>query len=58
MTTLINTLNAGQRLTELWRTGQLAGLLAQERLADLGFYAIAVGERHIVAWFNGHRFEF
>lgn len=57
MATLIETINAADRLANLWRAGNVAALSAQERLTDLGFYAVVVGERSIVAWLNGHRFE-
>jgi hypothetical protein len=57
MASLIETINAADRVASLWRHGTVAALSAQERLADLGFYAVVVGERAIVAWHNGHRFE-
>ncbi|QKC99220.1 hypothetical protein [Mesorhizobium sp. NZP2298] len=57
MANIIETINSADRIANLWRTGTVAALSAQERLTDLGFYAVDVGERHIVGWFNGHRFE-
>ncbi|TIL38565.1 hypothetical protein [Mesorhizobium sp.] len=57
MATLIDTINQGDRIANLWRGGTVAALAAQERLTELGFYAVVVGERTIVAWLNGHRFE-
>mgnify|MGYP001567219681 CR=1 FL=1 len=57
MATLIETINAADSIANLWRTGTVAALSAQERLADIGFYAVTIGERTIVAWLNGHRFE-
>lgn len=55
--TLILTINAADRIAGLWKQGVVAALSAQERLTELGFYAVVVGERSIVAWHNGHRFE-
>lgn len=57
MTTLIQKLNSADSIANLWRGGFVAALSAQERLIDMGFYAVAVGERTIVAWHNEHRFE-
>lgn len=57
MATLIETINNADRIANLWRGGIVAALSAQERLTDLGFYAVSVGEQSIVAWLNGHRFE-
>lgn len=57
MATLIETINAADRIANLWRTGTVAALSAQERITDLGFYAVSIGERHIIAWINGCRLE-
>ncbi|MBZ9984977.1 hypothetical protein LB521_27975 [Mesorhizobium sp. BR-1-1-8] len=57
MPTLIQKLNSADSIADLWRGGFVAAVSAQERLADLGFYAVVVGERTIVAWLNGCRFE-
>ncbi|ESX78504.1 hypothetical protein [Mesorhizobium sp. LSHC414A00] len=57
MATLIDTINNADRIANLWRGGSLLAVNAQERLTELGFYAVAVGEQSIVAWLNGHRFE-
>lgn len=57
MADLIETINAADRLAALWRGGVVSALSAQERLVDMGFYAVVVGEKTIVAWHNGHRFE-
>lgn len=59
MANLIEAINEADRLAGLWANGEVATLTAQERLVDLGFYAVTVGsgDRTIVAWHNGHRFE-
>lgn len=57
MATLIETINTAGCIANLWRTGITPALSAQERLTDLGFYAVTIGERHIVAWVNGCRLE-
>lgn len=57
MATLIETINNADRVARIWRSGGILAINAQERLTDLGFYAVAVGEQSIVAWLNGHRFE-
>ncbi|RWO08197.1 hypothetical protein [Mesorhizobium sp.] len=57
MATLIETINSGDRIAKLWRSGEVAALGAQESLTDIGFYAVVVGESTIVAWLNGYRFE-
>jgi hypothetical protein len=57
MVTLIGSINTADRIADLWRGGRVAALIAQERIAELGFYAVTVGEHTIVAWINGVRFE-
>lgn len=57
MANIIETINNADRIAGLWRTGTVAALSAQERLAELGFYAVVVGERSIVAYLNGCRLE-
>lgn len=57
MTTLIDTINTADRIAKFWRCGNIPAISAQERLIDLGFYAVTVGERSIVAYLNGCRLE-
>lgn len=57
MANIIDTINTADRIAGLWRQGSVAALPAQERLIDLGFYAVSVGERSIVAYLNGCRLE-
>ena len=57
MTTLIDTINNADRIARFWRCGNIPAINAQERLTDLGFYAVSVGERTIVGWLRGCRFE-
>lgn len=57
MSALINTVNTADRIAKFWRHGNMPSISAQERLVELGFYAVVVGERNIVAWLNGYRFE-
>ncbi|MBZ9943487.1 hypothetical protein LB533_20585 [Mesorhizobium sp. BR1-1-13] len=57
MTTLIQKLNSADSIADLWLGGFVAALSAQEALTGMGFYAVVVGERTIVAWLNGCRFE-
>lgn len=57
MATLIETINQGDRIAGLWRTGTVAALSAQERLSELGFYAVTIRDTKIVAWHSGYRFE-
>lgn len=57
MATLIETINNADRIANLWRGGVVAAVSAQERLIELGLYAIVVGERSIVAYLNGCRLE-
>lgn len=57
MANIIDTINNADRIAGLWQQGSVAALSAQERLIDLGFYAVSVGERSIVGWLRGCRFE-
>jgi hypothetical protein len=57
MASLIDTINTADRIARFWRCGNIPAINAQERLIDLGFYAVTVGERSIVGWLRGCRFE-
>lgn len=57
MSDYIRTLNTADSIGQLWREGEVSAVLAVEALVGLGFYAVTVGERAIVAWLNGVRFE-
>lgn len=57
MSDYIRTINQADAIGKLWRTGAWAAVLAVEALVGLGFYGVSVGERGIVAWLNGVRFE-
>lgn len=57
MATLIEAINAADRLAGLWANGEVAALSAQERLVEMGFYAVTVGERTITAYISGCRLE-
>jgi hypothetical protein len=57
MAALIDTINSADRIAKFWRCGNIPAINAQERLIDLGFYAVVVGERSIVGYLRGCRFE-
>lgn len=57
MSDYIRTINQADAIGDLWRRGLLAAVLAVEAIVGLGFYGVTVGERGIVAWLNGVRFE-
>jgi hypothetical protein len=57
MGTLIRTLNTADRVAAMWRTGDVAARVALDELIAQGFYAVDIGERSIVAWLDGVRFE-
>ncbi len=57
MSELISTLNTADRLARAWRAGELAALLAIERLVADGWYGVAVTERGLVGYYRGIRFE-
>ncbi len=57
MSDLIRTVNTADALARAWRAGELAALLAVERIVALGFYAVRVTDRGIVGYYNGVRFE-
>jgi hypothetical protein len=57
MAALIDTINNADRIAKFWRHGNIPAINAQERLTELGFYAVVVGERTIVGWLKGCRFE-
>ncbi len=57
MSDYIRTINQADAIGKLWRQGTWAAVLAVEALVGLGFYGVSVGERGIVAWLNGVRFE-
>jgi hypothetical protein len=54
---LIDTINSADRIARFWKHGNIPAINAQERLVDLGFYAVTVGERSIVGYLRGCRFE-
>ena len=57
MSDLIHTLNTADTIAALWREGRMCALLAVEAIVALGFYAVTVGERGLVGYYNGVRFE-
>ena len=57
MSDLITKINVADRLAGYWRSGQAAAIAVEDLLTDLGFYAVVFGERHVVAYLNGVRFE-
>ncbi len=57
MAGIIDTINSADRIARFWQHGNIAAINAQERLSELGFYAVVVGERSIIAWLNGCRLE-
>lgn len=57
MAALINTINDADRIAKFWRCGNMPAVNAQDQIEALGFYAVVVGDRTIVAWLRGCRFE-
>ena len=57
MSDLIHTINRADAFAQLWREGRMCALLAVEAIVGLGFYAVTVGDRGIVGYLNGVRFE-
>lgn len=57
MSDLLRTLDRADKLVGFYREGKLVSVILEDELIDLGFYAIEIEPRRVVAWLDGIRFE-